>query len=123
MVRVVTRGVAAVDVAGGDRCLRPGQGVEGGEQPGLVLPDGKAEPGADRAQVLGMGALRLQGVCGDHRVGQVDTGGGELWPGRCHDRYGRDHIRSPSPTTTRLPTRTDRSIPKRLTASSGPRLS
>jgi len=38
--------VATVDVRGSDRCLRPGQRVERGEQPRLVLFGGEHEPGA-----------------------------------------------------------------------------
>jgi hypothetical protein len=77
MVRVVIRGVAGVDVAGGDRDLGPGQGFERGEQCRLVLFDGEHEPRAAVVEVLGVGALGVQGVRGDHRVGQGDTDRGE----------------------------------------------
>ena len=62
MVRVVTRGVAGVDVTRRDRGGRPGQRVEGGEQAGLVLLHGQDELCAAGVQVLGVGALAVEGV-------------------------------------------------------------
>jgi hypothetical protein len=54
--------MVTVDVAVRDRGLRPGQGVERGEQPGLVVLDGEDEPGTAAVQVFGVGALGVQGV-------------------------------------------------------------
>jgi len=86
MVRVVMRGVAGVDVAVGDRYLRPRQGVERGEEPGLVFLDGEHESRAAFVQVFGVGALGVEGVRCDHRPAQVDTGAGELIEQGCEHR-------------------------------------
>jgi hypothetical protein len=77
MVRVVTRGVAAVGLAVGDGDLGPGQRVERGKEPGLILFGGEHEPGSAFVQVSGVGALAVQSVGGDHELGQVHAGGGE----------------------------------------------
>ena len=77
MVRVVTRGVAAVDLAVGDGDLGPGQRVERGEQSGLILLGGEHEPGPAFVQVSGVGAVAVQSVGGDHELGQIHAGGGE----------------------------------------------
>jgi hypothetical protein len=47
--------VAGLGVADGDRYLGPGQGVERGEEPGLVVLDGEDESRAVVVQVSGVG--------------------------------------------------------------------
>ncbi|MGH3989966.1 MAG: hypothetical protein ACRDTZ_22035, partial [Pseudonocardiaceae bacterium] len=54
--------VGGVDVAVGDRGVGPGQRVEGGEQRGLVVFDGQDELRAPGVEVLGVGALCVEGV-------------------------------------------------------------
>ncbi|HEU0089592.1 MAG TPA: hypothetical protein VFQ77_18435, partial [Pseudonocardiaceae bacterium] len=46
-------------------------------RPGWFCSGGEHELRAPVVQVLGVAALGVQGICGDHRVGQVDPGGGE----------------------------------------------
>ena len=77
MVRVVIRPWPRSSLAGGDRGLRPGQRVERGEEPRLVLLAGEYEPGAAFVQVVRVRALRVESIGSDHRVGQIDSGGGE----------------------------------------------
>jgi len=69
--------VAAVEFAGGDWGLRPGQGVERGEQARLVLLAGEYEPGAAFVQVVRVRTLRVESIGSDDRVGQIDSGRGE----------------------------------------------
>jgi hypothetical protein len=85
----------------GDGDLPPGQPGELGAQAGLVAFDGDQVVRAALAgQVLGMSALRVQGIGGDDRPGQVDavkqgwrTSGSRLsWPAR-----------RPAPKTTLCP--------------------
>jgi hypothetical protein len=44
------------------RAARRGRRVEGGEESGLVSLDGEYELGADGVEVLGVGALGVEGV-------------------------------------------------------------
>jgi hypothetical protein len=61
--------VAGVDVADGDGDLGPCQRVERSEERRLVLFDGEHEPCAPFVQVLGVSALSVECIGGDHCLG------------------------------------------------------
>ena len=66
--------VAAVVLDIGSRYLAPGQGGELGVQAGLVALDGdQVVRAALNEQVLGVRALGMQRVRGNHRAGEVDV--------------------------------------------------
>ena len=95
-----------------DRDLAPGQRGELGVQAGLVALDGEQVMRAALGdQVLGVGALGVQSVCGDHRPGQVDAvqQGGEhrdLVRFRLHVHLSQDHAVSVIERGQQMPART-----------------
>jgi hypothetical protein len=63
--------VPAFPLGIGDRHVAPGQGGELGVQAGLVALDDQQVVRTAPGQVFGVGALGVQGVSGDDRIGDV----------------------------------------------------